>query len=326
MEPRPETEGVVGHRFDEHPADDLGVAGVGERPLEQPLDLAPEGVERLARRRKPHLVEEGAKLGQREGPHVGRVAELLHPVQRGGLLPIGRGDEVDDHDASARDAGPHHLRQDRPRLGEMVKGEARADDREGAVAEREREHLADRPAHVADALLLGERTGARDHRGRQVDARDTAGDACEGAYDQSGAAGHVEHRVVRGRAGGLGEERQGLLVPDAGRRRERDRLPGELLEDQVTMRRHGRSSTPAQARKHCLPRAGIGVACFPPCRSRSAFTFPGSGSPGRSSARASSSATGSASTRCGSCFLHDRAEPGTLRLLATEIVPAARRL
>src|SRR5205814_1051841 len=105
----------VRHRFDEHPADDLGVAGVGERPLEQPLDLAPEGVERLARRRKPHLVEEGAKLGQREGPHVGRVAELLHAVQRGGLLPIGGGDEVDDHDASARDAGPHHLRQDRPR-------------------------------------------------------------------------------------------------------------------------------------------------------------------------------------------------------------------
>src|SRR5439155_27212649 len=55
---RPQPEPVIVARGDEHPPELPRVPRLGERPLEQPLQLRLELVERRARRRKADLAEE----------------------------------------------------------------------------------------------------------------------------------------------------------------------------------------------------------------------------------------------------------------------------
>src|SRR5206468_6044868 len=59
---RSQAEAVVLERVDEHAPDPLRVPRLGERPLEQPLQLRLELVERRARRREADLGEEPSQL------------------------------------------------------------------------------------------------------------------------------------------------------------------------------------------------------------------------------------------------------------------------
>ena len=56
------------------------------------------------------------------------------------------------------------------------------------------------------------RLGLLDHGRRHVDAGDVAGDLGQRAGDQAGAAGHVQHRVLRADLGHVDEEPDRLLV------------------------------------------------------------------------------------------------------------------
>jgi hypothetical protein len=62
-------------------------------------------------------------------------------------------------------------------------------------------------------------------------------DPREGTHHDAAPARNVEHGVLRSRPGGLHDEAERLLVLDAGRRRERDSLTAELVEDQITVAR-----------------------------------------------------------------------------------------
>src|SRR5439155_19528270 len=97
------------------------------------------------------------------------------------------------------------------------------------------------PRQVGESLLALERTGAIQHRRRDVDTRDVAHDARERARQDAGAAGHVEHGVVGAGAAELDHEAERLLVLDARRGRERNGLTGELVEDQILMTGHRHS-------------------------------------------------------------------------------------
>ena len=96
-----------------------------------------------------------------------------------------------------------------------MKGIARGDDAECAVGERQRQDVADAPAHVGQALIALEYLGLLDHRGGEVDARRVADDAGKGADDVAATARHVEDRVSRARAARLDEQRQAcsFLMP-----------------------------------------------------------------------------------------------------------------
>ena len=61
-----------------------------------------------------------------------------------------------------------------------------------------------------------------------------ARDLGQRAGDQAGAAGHVQHGVLRADLG-VDQESVGLLVRVGRHLRERHRLPGELVQDQTPL-------------------------------------------------------------------------------------------
>ena len=101
-----------------------------------------------------------------------------------------------------------------------------------------------RQVTLLSALLGGVHPGPVQHGRREVDAGGVPHHPREGAHDEAGAAGDVEHGVGGAGAGELHEQPQRRLVVDDGGGGERHRLPRELVEDQlrVSACRHGRPS------------------------------------------------------------------------------------
>jgi hypothetical protein len=77
------------------------------------------------------------------------------------------------------------------------------------------------------------------HGRREVDAGGVADHPGERADDEAGATGDVEHGVLGAGAAELHQQTQRRLVLDHRRRRERHRLPRELIEDRLAIVRLG---------------------------------------------------------------------------------------
>ena len=170
-----------------------------------------------------------------QGAHVRGIAEAFHPIE--GIRAFARGRAVDDHHPAAGRGDPRHLAQHRQRVEEMVKGEARGDDRERRVRPRQRQHVALMPGDVREALRGGMGSCPVEHGRRDVDAGRVADDPREGGDDEAGAARDVEHRVVRSGPAALDDQLERRLAADARRRREGRRLARELIEDLVPVLR-----------------------------------------------------------------------------------------
>ena len=99
--------------------------------------------------------------------------------------------------------------------------------------------LAFLPRDVGDALLGGEGTGALQHRRRRIDAGGMPYMRRESADHDATAASEIEERVVRPGPRGVDDQFQGRLVRDRRGGRERRRLAGELVADEILMRRVG---------------------------------------------------------------------------------------
>src|SRR6266849_6825912 len=119
-----DAQAVVAERGREGLADPVGVAGQREGPAQQALELALEPIVGAAGRRQSRLPEEIPELGQGHGAHVRGIAQLLHPVELGGLGDIGRGLGIDDHHLAPRRADAPHLREHGLGIEEVVEGEA----------------------------------------------------------------------------------------------------------------------------------------------------------------------------------------------------------
>jgi hypothetical protein len=82
--------------------------------------------------------------------------------------------------------------------------------------EGQRRGVADQPGEVAQPHPLLPRLGLLDHGGREVDADHMAGDPGQGAGDQAGAAGHIQHRVEGADPGQVDQELVRLVVRPSG--------------------------------------------------------------------------------------------------------------
>src|SRR5205823_1775252 len=81
--------------------DPICVARLGERAVEQPIELGAELVEGGAGRREACLGEQRAEPRERHGTYVRRGAELLHAVQRLRLRGLRGRDHVHHPPAAA---------------------------------------------------------------------------------------------------------------------------------------------------------------------------------------------------------------------------------
>jgi branched-chain amino acid transport system ATP-binding protein len=188
-------------RCGEHRDDLQVIAGVRERTRQQVPDLVAQLVEGGARRRQSHGAEQPLQLRKRQAPHMRRITQLLRAVPLCRLCRIIRRVHIDHDDPSTRSAHAHHLAQHVQRIEEVVHGEPRHDDVEGAIGIGQPADVAAVPGDVLDPLLGGEVSRAVQHRRRHVDAGRMLHVRGERAHHEAAAAGDIQQRIARPRRG-----------------------------------------------------------------------------------------------------------------------------
>ena len=143
------------------------------------------------------------------------IAQPLHLVERRRLRRL-RGD-VADHDAAARGADASHLGDGCAGPFEVMQREARDDDVEGPVRERQRVGVAGDELDVAQAERRRARARPLEHGVDEVEPDRRSRRGGERAGHDARAAGDVEHVILRADGAGPDEQCGQRSVIDPGR-------------------------------------------------------------------------------------------------------------
>ena len=121
----------------------------------------------------------------------------------------------------------------------MVERVAGNDPGERSFREDKRLGVADGPSQVGEPKRSLLRLGLLDHGPGQVDARNIPDHLGDLASDQPGTAGNIEHLVFGSYIRRVDPEPVNPRVVAGVHLRERSRLPGELVQDQLSLLVHG---------------------------------------------------------------------------------------
>src|SRR5437660_7735040 len=110
---------VDAHVCGKHLADSISIAGIGERRTENLLQVKLVLVELRLYVFQTGQIQQTRKFFERQGSNVGRIAQLFHAVECLGLLRA-RCEYINDNNPAAAGANPNHLRQDCPRVKQVM--------------------------------------------------------------------------------------------------------------------------------------------------------------------------------------------------------------